>query len=130
MIYQYKKFLRFVDISRALFHKPEGRFKHFTFIIKGTKIVSIGFNNVYKEAVKIGGRYYTYPYGGAHSEADAVANLADLNMMRRYTVVNVRLDHSKMLQNSKPCSVCQGYLRLFGFRAIYYSMPDGFHQLY
>jgi len=130
MLVSYKKFNRLIDISRALFHKPEGRFKHFTFVLKGTKIISIGFNNIYKDATKINGHYYTYPYGGVHSEANAIANIPDLNMTKRYTIINTRLDHSKVLQNSKPCSVCQGYLCMFGFRAVYYSMPDGFHQLY
>jgi tRNA(Arg) A34 adenosine deaminase TadA len=130
MYYPYKKFIRLVDLSRAMFHKPEGRFKHFTYITKGTKVISVGFNNVFRESVKIDGKYFTYPYSGVHSEADAVANLNDLENTHRYTMVNIRLDHSKELQNSKPCPVCLGYICRFGFRAVYYSMNDGFHQLY
>ena len=126
----YKKFNKLIDISRALYHKPKGRFKHFTYILKGTKVISIGFNDVFKDRIRIDRKYYSYPFKGAHSELDAIANMQDLNLVRRSTLVNVRLNHQKELRNSKPCQVCQTFLAPFRFRAVYFSMEDGFYRLY
>lgn len=131
MFYPSKKFVRLVDISRALFDKPQGRFKHFTFVLKGTKVLSIGFNDVYADRARLQDKTsIRYPYGGVHSEASAVANLTDLNILKKCTLVNVRLNYQQEIQNSKPCSVCQGWLQRFKFRSIYYSTPEGFFRLY
>lgn len=128
--YPLRRFERLVEVAKALISKPEGREKHFTFIMKGSKVVSIGFNNVFTARVKIDGKYEIYPFGGVHSEADAIANLRCLDNTNRLTVVNLRINTFGQLGLSKPCEVCKGFLARFGFRTVYFSTRTGFDRLW
>jgi hypothetical protein len=125
-----RRFSRCIEIARALLDKPVGRHKHVTVLLKGTRGVAIGFNNVKSQRVRFGDGYFEYPHGGVHSEADAVGNLRDLSICRRLTLVNVRLNRKGRICMSKPCAVCQGWIGKLGFHAVYYTNDSGFCRLY
>lgn len=128
--YPFKRFERLVELAHALIDKPEGREKHFTFLTKGSKIITIGFNNVFTQRVKIDHKtYWTYPFGGVHSELDAVAGLRDLSNVRKLTLTNIRVNRLRQLRYSKPCPVCQGFLSRLGFKTVYFSTDNGFARL-
>jgi deoxycytidylate deaminase len=122
--YEYKRLKRFENIAGALLHKPKSSFKHFTFIVKGTRILSIGYNDIQRHS-----KLAHYPLGGIHSEADAIGNLSDLNLCRRATLINVRLNNRKELRNAKPCDTCFSLIQRMGFKRIYYSTNYGFEFL-
>lgn len=128
--YEYKRLNRFVQLATALLHKPESSFKHFSFIVKGTRIYSVGWNSTTKPGAMIDGHRFIYPRGGAHSEADSISNLSDLNICRKGTMVNIRLNKRGQLRNSRPCYICQKIIESVGFNRVYYSTDSGFEMLY
>lgn len=119
--YEYKRLHRFEQIAGALLAKCNSNFKHFTFICKGRRILSIGWNDIAKKSKLI-----SYKLGGIHSEADAIGNLHDYNLCRHATIVNVRLNNQRELRNSKPCDVCLSLIQKMGFKKIWYSTNTGF----
>lgn len=125
----YARLADYIDIAYAHLDKPESAYKHFTFITKGRKILAIGWNNTYANPQKIDGKPIVYPLGGIHSEASAISRLDDLNMCRKATLVNIRLNKHKQIRNSKPCSVCLPFLQSMGFKRIYYTLDTGFEFL-
>ena len=119
--YEYKKLHRFVEIARSLMHKPQSSFLHFSFITKGTHIYSIGWNDVTKTS-----KLVKYPLGGVHAEAMSIGGLENLNLCRKATLINIRLNPRKELRLSKPCDVCLGFVKKMGFKKIFYSTEVGF----
>lgn len=127
--YPYRRLHRVTVIAGTLLHKPRSYFKHFTFIMKGTKIISIGWNNTYLENVRIGKTKIKYPLGGLHAEADAIRKLRDFDVCRRSTLVNIRINNRGHLRNSKPCKNCLELISAFGFSRVYYSTNMGFERI-
>lgn len=123
--YELKRFHRCVEIAQSLLDKPNSSYKHFSFILKGTKIYSIGWNDVKAKSAKISGKYVDYPLGGVHAEANAIAKLDDLNVCRRATLLNLRLNNRGQIRLSKPCPICNNLLYAIGFNKIYYSTDEG-----
>lgn len=123
--YEFKRLRRFEEIAGALLINNTSTFKHFTFLTRGTKILSIGWNDITKNS-----KLVEYPLGGIHSEAMAIGNLADLNDCRRATLINIRLNNHRVLRNAKPCDVCFGLLYRMGFKRLYYSTNDGFSYIH
>jgi len=127
--YPMKRFYRYVQIATALLDKPRSSFKHFTFMCDKSRIISIGWNNTYKDSEKINGRKFRYPLGGVHAEAAAIGRLDDLNLCRRATLVNIRLNRQGELRNSKPCAVCMALLANLGIPRIYHTTENGFELI-
>lgn len=127
--YEFKRLYRFQQIAGALLHKPNSYFKHFTFITKATKIYSIGWNDTQASSARINGKLIIYPLDGVHAEADAISNLDDLDICRKATLINIRLNNRKELRNSKPCDVCFKLIQDMGFKKVYYSTNFGFDML-
>lgn len=127
--YPLSRLHRYVQVSRALIHKPRSHFKHFSFIVKGTKILSIGWNDT-DTITKVNGRVVHYPLRGRHAEAHAIGELNDLNVCRKATLVNIRLNRSKELRNSKPCPICLELIKAMGFKRVYHSIDDGFDLIH
>lgn len=128
--YEFRRFHRCVQLATALINKPTSRFLHFSFIMRGTKILSIGWNDRYREGTMIAGKLFTYPLSGVHSEAAAIGDLTDLNLCRKATLVNVRLNRHRQLRCSKPCNICLGLLNRVGFKRVYFSTEESFELLY
>ena len=124
-----KRLYRMVSLAEALLDKPGSSFKHFCFITRKTKILSIGWNDTWKNNTKINGRFFRYPLGGVHAEASAISKLQDLNICRKATLVNIRLNRQANLRNSKPCDMCMGLLIGMGFSRVYYTTEEGFERI-
>lgn len=128
--YEFRRLYRCVELSRAMLDKPNGNFLHFSFVMQGTRVHAIGFNDVDKSGVRLYGKFWEYPLKGLHSETSAISKLDDLNICRKATLVNVRLNKKGQLRNSKPCEICQAVLNFVGLKKIYYSTESGFERLY
>jgi deoxycytidylate deaminase len=118
-----------MEIAQSLLSKPIGSYKHFTFILRGNKILSIGWNDLHANDAKINGKYIKYPLGGIHSEAAAIEKLNDFNNCRKLTLLNIRLNKKGILRLSKPCEHCNNLLLAIGFNKIYYSTNEGFIKI-
>lgn len=118
-----------VKISRQLIHLPDSDKKHFTFIVKRRKIISIGWNKGFKThpmAAK-----YKHRFCCHHSELSAILNFKYRpSELKYYDFINVRITKDGQLANSKPCLSCQSLLKDFGINSILFSTGKGFQKCY
>lgn len=112
-----------VDVAKNLIHLPNGRSKHFSFVIRKNNIVSVGWNDssrTHPLAARFG---YKYPY--IHSELSAILNFNDLQNSHKYKFLNIRFNTGR-LDIARPCSKCQKLLTHYGFYDVTYSTESGF----
>lgn len=121
---EYKKLYRYVEICRALIHKPVSTFKHFAILVDKSRIISIGFNDISRPTDLV-----KFPLGGRHAEPDAIANLDDLNIIRKCNLISIRLNPRGELRLAKPCDICHTFLVKMGIKKIYYSTEFGFNYM-
>lgn len=96
--------------------------RHFSYILDGKHVLSIGINNIKKThplAIK-----YKYPY--LHAEACAVARFpfppSELKGLR---MVNVRIGKDGIVKMAKPCIGCSNFLAAFNLKEIWYTNENG-----
>jgi len=105
------------------------QFRHFSFILDGNKIISIGQNDKDKThtlAYKTG-----YKYSCIHSELDALVR-AKVNpgKFKYCTIVNVRLNRFGHINLSRPCVNCQNLIKNYKFKKVYYTNENGKFEEY
>lgn len=104
-------------------HRPVGRNKHFSFILRRNQVMSIGYND--DQTTHPLGHKFGYWNCSIHSELHAILQFEpNWNELRRCVLVNIRLGKGgpKM---SRPCSSCQRLLKKFQFKEIWYSDQNG-----
>ena len=110
--------------SLEFIHLPDGRTKHFTYILERNKIISFGWNQAFKThpmAKKYGMRFLCI-----HSELHAITNFPyRINTIGNYDLVNVRIRKTGEVCISKPCIFCQKLISDLGITTIFYSTNEG-----
>lgn len=115
---------RIVDISQKLFHIPDGKNKHFSFILNKNKIVSFGCNDGYKTHPKA--KKLNYRFCAIHSELSAVLKYRGKNKnFSNLTLVNIRINYERKLDMAKPCPRCQELIESLGFAKVFYTDYNG-----
>lgn len=131
----YKKI---IEVSYALAGKcgHNKRCKHFSFILKNKRIVSIGINSPKTHPLNLRYNYINKQRHkisevvGTHSELRAVIKLG-LEDYRGYTLVNTRINRKHELDYSFPCNGCMEMIRELGFDKVLYTTKTGeFECLY
>jgi hypothetical protein len=117
-----------IEISRR--RGVWNRCRHFTFILDGKKIVSLGTNSKKTHPLNL-----LYPYTnrnmetisqfvGTHSEMKAVLLLGPENC-RGLSLFNIRIDRNGMLRQSRPCRGCMSMIKNLGFYEIFHTDNEG-----
>ena len=130
---------RYIDLTIALkdnCHNFKCRCKHFSFIIKKNKILSIGTNNPRKTHPRNLKYKYTSrenndisEFVGVHSELSAVLKFG-FEDCTNFILVNTRVNAAGKIANSKPCKGCQNLIFQLNFKKVYYTNDSGdFEQL-
>lgn len=102
-----------VRLSRDMIHLTESRCKHFSFLIKKNKIISIGYNQPFKThplAKELG-----YRFSCIHSELHCLVSAKRIEGM----MINIRLDKFGNIRGAKPCPKCEKLLSRHGIPCIY-----------
>jgi hypothetical protein len=90
------------------------QFRHFSFILYGNKIISIGQNDKDKThtlAFKNG-----YKYSCIHSELDALVRAKiSPEKFKKCVLVNIRLNRFNHVNLSRPCQNCQSLIKKYNF---------------
>lgn len=115
-----------VEKSFALIDLPQSNRKHFSFIVRRTKIVSFGWNMAKKThpwAAKYG-KNIDYPF--IHSELAAIKNFPFPPIeLEKCSLINTRVCPSGKIRISKPCEHCMNLLDVFSFKHVYYTDDEG-----
>lgn len=99
-----------------------GRSKHFSFLIRKSNIVSVGWNNGSKThpiAAK-----FNYYSEAIHSELHCILNASKID--KKCSMINIRIDKRDKILLSKPCEKCQNLLYHYGINDVIYSYEKGF----
>lgn len=126
-----KKLNRFKQIARGLFTEDKERKNfHVTFILKGSKIISIGINKPKTHTKNLKFNYYSMigddlrDKVGLHSELSAIIR-GGKEDYSKYTFLVIRMNANNELLMSKPCPGCISALDQVGYRKIFYSNSIG-----
>lgn len=111
------------EISKEIKVLPDKK-RHFTFIFDNNKLVSVGTNNYLSSNKFV--RYLGYHNKKIHSEVASIYKFRrELDKLKGLILVNTRIDPFGVFSMSKPCSICQEWINLIGFKRIYYTDWNG-----
>lgn len=98
--------------------------RHFSFLLLRNKVICTGINDRNKTnpiAKKFG-----FYQPNIHSEVACLLNAPiKVRDLRRFTMVNIRIDQNNNLMLSRPCKFCQRVLASFGISQLWYSTGEG-----
>lgn len=101
--------------------------RHFSFILDGNDVLSIGVNNP-RKTDPIALTHYKYHY--AHAEAIAIKRFIFPPIeLKGMSMVNIRISKNGSLCLSKPCNGCQRFLAAFELREIWFSTSEGCFEI-
>lgn len=101
----------------------ELRCSHVSFLVKGGKILHIGWNKNKTHPLNLRHPYHDGTVG-LHAEMD-VCIKSGLEDLSNFDLVVIRIDREGKITNSKPCSGCQSVIKQFGIRETWFSNSDG-----
>lgn len=115
--------------ARALYDLPHGRCKHFTFILKRNKVVSVGWNNTIKTHPMAA--TYGHKFFAIHSELSALRNFPfPIGELANFDMVNIRIRKDDTLAIAKPCEACERMLVAFRPRSLWFTNNLGNFERY
>jgi tRNA(Arg) A34 adenosine deaminase TadA len=120
-------FSQIIDITKSLKDLPYGKNRHFSFITRGNKIISFGYNNSWKThpIAKI----CNYRFDSIHSELAALLKFKlhyrGLDFLKKCSLVNTRINRFGDFCMSRPCVNCLKWISLIKFKDIYYTKGNG-----
>ena len=118
-------FKRFEEIAFALLpttHPDNIRCRHFAFLLKKGRIVTIGFNK--RKSHPINHRYGYFESCGLHAELDSLLK-AKRDEFKGYSLAVLRIDRNNKLNQSAPCRFCTAALSTLGINDIYHTNEHG-----
>ncbi len=104
---------------------PTARQKHFSFLVRRNKIVSVGWCQSFKThpmAAKYGHRF-----NSIHSELHCIKNFPfPLVRLEEHTLINVRVNPTgSHMMLAKPCAKCIYFLSCFNLHEVLYTNENG-----
>ncbi len=117
-----------ITIAENLYKIPNATKIHFSFLTYKSNILSIGWNDGWKTHTLA--KKYGYRFDAIHSELNCIINYRrDKELLRKCTIVNIRINKFKQLRNSKPCHICNRLLTDTNIsKVIYYDNNKWFHN--
>lgn len=114
---------RIIEIAESLYN-PEFAQRHYTFLVRRNKILSIGLNDKKRTHPAAVGEGWRFP--NLHSEKRCILNFPlPIGEIRGCKLVNLRLNRRRQLMLSKPCGGCITLLKLVGPKSVLYSTNNG-----
>lgn len=112
---------KLLNKARALIEMPVGRAKHFSFLLRKGRVVSVGWNQADKTH-PIAKRYGSH-YASIHSELHCLLNYH--GPLEHCVMINVRLSKIGLPRMSKPCKTCQLMLRAYRLSKVLFTNTQG-----
>lgn len=115
---------KIVEVSYALLPKATDEQKHFSFLVRRNKIVSIGINSKFKSHAAMA--RWKYMYDKIHSEAAVILKFPyPVHELNKYTLINTRINRLGKLCISYPCQYCLRLLADMNVRKVIYTDCNG-----
>lgn len=107
--------------------RNDTNFRHYSFIIQKNKIIEMGQNIPYAEALI----HFGYPENsGIHAECMAYKRAKGImDHDAPFEMVNIRLSKAGKMRLSKPCECCYTFLQIQGCAIVHFSTDIGFAKL-
>ena len=99
------------------------RSSHVAFLVKGGKIVHVGWNKLRSHPINYKHPYQSY-VSGIHAEVDAILK-SGLEDLSKYEIVVIRINRNNEVSNSMPCKGCRSVINQFGIKRVWYSNSAG-----
>ena len=111
-------------LKRAFHKSQHPHYKMSAMVIKGGRVISIGFNRAPSGYLK--SKIFS-TFHGIHAEVDAILSCADKEDLKGAEMYVVgRRPRTGALIISRPCVCCQQYIKSFGLKSVYYHDAEGF----
>lgn len=115
---------KLIEQAYLLLPYCDNSFRHFSFLVRRSRVLSIGINNSQKShpTAKLFGHYRA----NIHSELSAIVNFPknyDITRCSLYNIRILRADNSIAL--SKPCKHCKKLIYAFGIKDVIYTNSQG-----
>jgi deoxycytidylate deaminase len=118
---------KILDLTKKYIDLPNGKNKHFSFIIRRNKILSIGWNDYFRThpiCKKLG-----YRFDAIHSETSSVLRYrGDTEDLRFCELVNTRINSMGKIGMACPCDICKKFIISTGIRRVHYTDINGLWQ--
>lgn len=129
---------RSLEIARALaptdFKKEERRCFHFSFIWKNSSLITIGQNNLKTNAKNRFNLKENWILNKKTcSELAAFTKIKstfNIDMWRRLSMVNVRIDRNGEIRNSHPCPACRNLIAYINPSSVWFTNNLGEFEQY
>jgi deoxycytidylate deaminase len=115
----YNKFYDKIQKLRKIAQNSPLQHKHSACLIKGNKMITMGYNKYIKESI-INNILVKF---AIHAEIDALCKI-DKKLIKGHDILIIRISRSH-LKNSRPCNSCIEKLKSRGIRKVYYSNECG-----
>lgn len=92
-------------------------------MIKGGRLIKLGVNKS-KQGILID---RLYKDKGCHAELMALCSLPE-DKIKGSVLYVAGWSKGNNAVNSKPCPICQKYIKKFELKAVYYSIPNGEYE--
>ncbi len=115
---------KIINLTMSLKAMPVGKGRHFSFILKRNKILSIGWNDGWKTHPI--SKQFNYRYHAIHSELSAILRYDGyVSDLAGATIVNTRINWHDEVAMSMPCPICLKLLKKNKIKRIYYTNDSG-----
>jgi len=129
-------FSRLIETAKIFkLTKQTGRSFHVAYVLKGRKVIAVGFNNFnktnrvcydYKPTRKHLPDYRSI----IHAEPDATAKIKNRTDIKDLTLVSIRINNHNNPDYAEPCPNCAFHLGKLGIKHVFYTTESGtFAQL-
>jgi deoxycytidylate deaminase len=115
---------KLIEIVRSLKSVPNARNRHFSFILLRNRILSVGWNDGHKTHPKA--KELGYRFDNIHSELAVILNFTySLELLRRCSLVNIRVNRLGQLRMAMPCKQCLPWILSLNIGDIWYTDHTG-----
>ena len=119
---------KLITKSFNLIDLPDSRFKHFSFLCRRNRIISIGWNSR-KSHTKA--ELHGYFFESMHSELHCILNAKNtIDNLSDLTLYNVRINNWNEVCMSRPCVICQKLMFVFNISKCKYTNTKGIFECY
>jgi deoxycytidylate deaminase len=122
-MYGYLNDIAIKYLEDGLLYNKDNRVCHIAFLLKGKKMVRIGYNQMHRN-------YYNRKViTSLHAEVDCIRKLTGCKNYNRYSILVINIykgrNNSVHFKDSRPCKDCTNFLKEKGYKNIFCSTEKG-----